>query len=266
MPIDLVIVFAFTFIIHLISTLAYAVRIAGVRTGRIAVSLALFNVLALVSRLSNSLQAPLLAKHVEEGILRGANGVETELRIVLLAAPLATLVGAVFIPTFQRVFTGAVETFAEERSMLRILIRMFSPRGARDLGRHATLPSRRHLVGLTRLAGAPVRILLANVVMTGLLTAGVIASLYAGTLNPSLRVTANTLSPVVNAVSTILLFLFIDPYLAVLTDDVVGGRTTEATFRRIVVAFVATRFAGTVLAQVLFVPSAQLVEVVARRL
>ena len=41
---------ALTFVIHLIGTLAYAVRIAGVRTRRIAVSFALFNVLAPVSR------------------------------------------------------------------------------------------------------------------------------------------------------------------------------------------------------------------------
>lgn len=266
MQIDLALVFALTFVIHLVSTLAYAVRIAAVRTGRVAVALALFNVVALVSRLSNSLQAPLLAKHVEEGILAGATGLEAEMRVVLLAAPLATLAGAAFIPTFQRVFTPAVESFGSERSLLRILARMLSPRGLREFAGHTRLPSPRHLRGLTRLSGAPVRVLLANVVMTALLTAGVMASLYAGSLNPSLRVTANTLSPVVNGVATVLLFLFVDPFLAVLIDDTVAGRRTEGQFRRIVVAFVASRFVGTVLAQVLFVPSARLVELVARRL
>ena len=39
-----------TFVIHLIGALAYAVRIAGVRTRRIAMSFALFNVLVLLSR------------------------------------------------------------------------------------------------------------------------------------------------------------------------------------------------------------------------
>jgi hypothetical protein len=34
-----------TFVIHLIGTLAYSVRIAGIRTKRIAVSLALFSIL-----------------------------------------------------------------------------------------------------------------------------------------------------------------------------------------------------------------------------
>ena len=42
---QLAVICALTFVIHLIGTLAYAVRIAGVRTGRIAVSFALFNIL-----------------------------------------------------------------------------------------------------------------------------------------------------------------------------------------------------------------------------
>lgn len=38
-------VFLLTFLIHLMSMLSYAVRIAGVRTRRAALSLALFNIL-----------------------------------------------------------------------------------------------------------------------------------------------------------------------------------------------------------------------------
>lgn len=68
---QLLLIFALTFVIHLIGTLAYSVRIAGTRTGRIAVSFALFNILVLVSRTSNSFQAPLLAKWVEENLLLG---------------------------------------------------------------------------------------------------------------------------------------------------------------------------------------------------
>ena len=52
---QLVIICLLTFVIHLVGTLAYSVRIAGVRTKRIAVSFALFNILVLVSRTSNSL-------------------------------------------------------------------------------------------------------------------------------------------------------------------------------------------------------------------
>ena len=59
MDIQLLFLCFLTFVIHLIGTLAYSVRIAGVRTGRIAVSLALFSILALVSRTSTSFLQPL---------------------------------------------------------------------------------------------------------------------------------------------------------------------------------------------------------------
>src|SRR5207344_2651658 len=97
------IICALTFVIHLVGTLAYSVRIAGTRTRRIALSLSLFNILILVSRTSNSFQAPLLAKRVESHLLvsDGANGT-MDFRVLLFSATLASLVGAMLIPTFQR--------------------------------------------------------------------------------------------------------------------------------------------------------------------
>jgi hypothetical protein len=105
-----------------------------------------------------------------------------------------------------------------------------------------------------------------NAVASSLLTVGVFASLYAGYLRPDLRVTANNLSPVVNAVSTILLFVFIDPYLSLLTDDVVAGRASEAHFRRCIVMLGGSRLLGTVIAQLLLIPAARLIAAVAARL
>lgn len=61
-----------TFVIHLIGTLAYSVRIAGIRTRRIAVSLALFSILVLVSRTANSFLGPFLAKRVESNLTAAA--------------------------------------------------------------------------------------------------------------------------------------------------------------------------------------------------
>jgi len=51
-------VFFFAFIIHLVSTLSYALRMAGARTRRIAISLALFNILALMSQESERALPP----------------------------------------------------------------------------------------------------------------------------------------------------------------------------------------------------------------
>jgi len=61
-----------TFVIHLVATLAYSVRITGVMTGRIAVSMALFNVLILASSAAAMLQNPLLAKRIDENCHPGS--------------------------------------------------------------------------------------------------------------------------------------------------------------------------------------------------
>ena len=103
-----------------------------------------------------------------------------------------------------------------------------------------------------------------NVAAVALWTIGVFASLYAGYLNPELRVTSSTLSSVVNGVATILMFVFIDPHMSVMTDDVVEGKTSESDFRRAIVWLVGSRFAGTLLAQALLVPAAFAVAFVAR--
>jgi hypothetical protein len=69
---------------------------------------------------------------------------------------------------------------------------------------------------------------------------------------------------VINGVASILLFVLIDPHLSVMTDDVMDGRTSEASFRRAVVWLSASRVAGTLLAQVMLVPAATAVAVIAR--
>jgi hypothetical protein len=98
--------------------------------------------------------------------------------------------------------------------------------------------------------------LTANVLAQALVTVGVLASLYAGYLNPEFRVTASQLSAAVNGFATILLFALIDPQLSVMTDDVVEGRLSATDFRQVIVWVSFSRLAGTLLAQALFLPSA----------
>jgi len=254
-----------TFVIHLIGTLAYAVRIAGVRTRRIAVSFALFNILVLVSRISNSFQGPFLAKRIEEELASpSAGGILFDLRLVLISATAATIVGALAVPTFQRLFSRAVTHFQLHRSVPKLLLHGFSKGGIRYLRDSVTPPSAQQLTGLKAGSGLPIRVLIMNVAAQALLTVGVLSTLYAGFLEPDFRVTAASLSAVVNGVATLLLFVFIDPQLSVMTDDVVDGRVSEPAFRRAVVALSLSRVAGTVIAQLLLVPAALVVVAVAR--
>lgn len=254
-----------TFIIHLISTLSYSVRIVGVRTRRIALSFALFNILILFSRTANTFQAPLLAKGLEQDLLsHRVRAAEGEFRWLLVSAAAATLLGAFLIPTFQRLFSKAVEKFSIDRSLSRLLLRAFSPAGLSYLAASVTIPSTQSISRATQGQSVPMKMLILNTLAVAFLTVGVFSSLYAGYLEPSLRTTSGYLSGIVNGVAALLLFIFIDPYLSILTDDVVNGHAAEEFFRRCVVMFVATRLVGTILAQLLLLPGAHLIVTVAR--
>lgn len=127
---------------------------------------------------------------------------------------LATVAGALLIPTFQRLFAHAVTAFCRYRSVPGLLPRGMSPAGI-----------------------AHVR--------------------------TSLRVTASQRSAVINGVATTLTFVFVDPYLSVRTDDAAEGKVGDPYFRRSVVRLTGSRLAGTILAQVLLVPAALWIVVVA---
>jgi hypothetical protein len=265
MDIHLAIICALTFVIHLVGTLAYSVRIAGVRTRRIAVSFALFNILVLVSRTSNSFQGPLLAKRVEAS-LGISQGLLSDFRWLLLSATLATVAGGFLIPTFQRIFSKAVLDFQAHRSIPRLLLHGLLKGGIGQIRDLASMPAAGNFASFQRPKSLSVNTMILNIAAVALWTVGVFASLYAGFLNPDLRMTSGQLSSIVNGVATILMFVFIDPHLSVMTDDVIDGRIAESTFRRAIVWLVASRVAGTLLAQALLIPSARLIVFVAEKI
>ena len=265
MAIQIIIVIVLTFVIHLISTLSYSVRIVGVRTRKIAISFALFNIMVLISRTSNSFQAPLLAKWIEENINLGIHPGTLEMRFIILSTSIATLIGGFLIPSFQRILSKAVMNFSIHKSVPKLLLYSFTQSGIRQIRQEMKLPDKGNFELLShKINEFPVKIFIYNSIAVSILTVGVLSSLYAGFLTPELRTTASTLSSIVNGFATILLFVFIDPYLSVLTDEVIEGKYAETDFRKTIRFMVFSRFIGTLLAQFLLIPFAKLIAEIAR--
>tara|TARA_R110002051_G_scaffold317932_2_gene399642 strand:+ start:3291 stop:4088 length:798 start_codon:yes stop_codon:yes gene_type:complete len=262
MTIQIIIVLLLTFIIHLISTLSYSVRIVGTRTRKIAVSFALFNIMVLISRTSNSFQAPLLAKWVENNINLNINPGTYEIRFILFVATLATIFGAFLIPTFQRILSKAVMNFSVHKSMPKLILHSFTKTGIKQLRKEISIPNRENL-SINSKAKFPLKIFIFNILAVAILSVGVLSSLYAGFITPELRTTASSLSAIVNGFATILMFVIIDPYLSILTDEVVEGKFAESEFRRTIRYMVFARVIGTILAQLLLVPFAHFIALVA---
>lgn len=265
LDIQLFTIIALTFVIHLIGTLAYGFRIAGIRTSQIAIAFSLFNVMVLVSRISNTFQAPLMAKRVENTISgQVIHDLITDFSLILLSASLATILGGILIPTMQRVGKTAVESFQKTRSIPALMLAIMTPRGVSTLASSIAIPRWQNISQLATRGNIPIKIVLLNIFATALWTVGVLASIYAGILDPEFRVTANSLSGVINGVATIMMFVLIDPYLAGLTDDVTHDRVSEQYYRKFVVWMVLSRLVGTIIAQIFLLPSAHLIAWIAR--
>jgi hypothetical protein len=259
---QIALVLALTFLINLITTLSYSVRIVGIRTGRIAVSFALFNILVLVSRTANGFQAPLLASTIEKNINYGLGANLWDFRLIILSCTISTILGGLMIPSFQRLLSIAVEKFSIYKSVPKVIFHGFSKSGFTSIKENLVIPSSKNISKLDLGREFPWKVFIMNVLAVAIVTVGVLSSLYAGYFNPEFRTTASSLSAIINGVA-ILMFVFIDPFLSVMTDDVVLGKTKESLFRKYIVYMVIARVIGTFIAQLILIPAARLISITA---
>lgn len=270
----LLLVAGLTALIHLINTVIYAVRVAGVRTGRPATAMSIFNVVFLLSSTANMIQGPLMATIVEGTILSAATPAVREqalaflagqIRLVLAAATLGTLLGFLGQRSFARIFAAGVSLFEYVGgSVPRLLgLLLCRPRRAAGLARRHALPFPPAVRSREPAGRLPRGFLVLNVLVTGIFTTGVLSALYAGALYPDYRASATMLASLVNGVAQVLFATVVDPTAARLTDQALQGQRPFADVQRMSLYLAATRLAGTVLAQAVFLPAAYLIRAVA---
>lgn len=251
----------FTLLIHMTESLAYSMRLAGVRTKKIATALSFVTTTLLISRFSNLFQAPLLGAMVDMAILHpSANAVmqlESSFRIILLFAFLGSLIGAFLTPTMVNIFISAIQQFSIYGSVPKLFLNALKPRSIIHFFKAFKRPtiSMRHRISLTPL---PKGFLILNLVMTSIYAIGVLCSLLAGAMMPEFRSTALQLSGIVNGMATILMTLFVDPSGARITDQAINQERPEEDVRSTVFFLQLGKIIGTlILAQLLLHPMAK---------
>jgi len=255
----LIIVCFFTMVINLIDTLSYSIRPSGVRTKKLAVSLSLFNIMAVISRLSNMIQGPFLGSLVDISIkynmvpLLGLN-----MRLVLLSATMGAVIGAPLMPTFVSVFSAAINGMETAGSVPKLILMSLKWENIKRIRSKMVLPRLSMLKGIKE-TNIPKSFLIYNVIITSIYTTGIISSLYAGALLPEFRTTASLLSGIVNGFATILLTVIVDPVAALITDQALAGKRTQKDVNTMVVLLVFGKIIGTLLAQVVFLPASHLI-------
>ena len=285
----ILIVIALTVLIHLVGTLAYSVRVAGVRTGRLLTAFSLYNIIFLLVSFSHSIQAPLLTSLMEMGIKSGSlqAGVgmafgqlvyheayrehlallSWQMRAVIMAATLGTLGGAFLMPFFVRVFVKAIGNFEASGSLIKAFTGLGSVFGR---GKERGKPRRQWRKGLwkeRRLLPAltlPRNFLIANIVVTGIYTTSVLSAIYAGAMFPDFRTTATMLSAAVSGFATVLAAVVVEPAASSITDEALRGDRAESDVRQLAIYMAITRLLGTLLAQAFFLPCALLIKFIAQ--
>jgi len=254
----LILIALFVLIIHSIETLAYAVRLSGVRVRLLASALSLFNVMVMVSRLANMMQQPFTGSLIDSAPETNTfEFVEAQYRIIIGSSTIGTMLGILLLPTFISIFSRAIIHLSAERGSIPGLVKKGMNIGyiRRGIG-HIHLPKLSYLKGI-RLKDIPVQLFFINMIITAVYTIGVLAALYAAIIVPERAATAIMASGLINGLATILLIVFVDPKISVLADDVLNRRGSYLNLKSIAVMMIASRLLGTLLAQLFFLPGAR---------
>jgi hypothetical protein len=257
-----------TFVVQGVTIGAYAARLAGVQTKRIATSISLFNLLVTTGRLANLFMAFFIGPLSDQAgsatvdLALWHHVFEVQLRLVVLAGTLGMVAFALLLPMFTYLFRRGVRSFEARGSIPHSLVRLASPAVIADVLKSERLPSLAQLRAFNW-RSLPKRLLIFNTVVMCVYAIGVQASYLASVLDPTVARTAIGLSGVINGIGTIAFTLFVDPTSSMITDQAIHGKRTVEEVRSMVFYLSLTAILGSLISQAILYPAAVLIKVVA---
>lgn len=253
-----------TLVIHSIETLQFAVSFVGIRMKRLALTGTLFSMVLLVSRTANMGQGVLLGSFADTTISSQGDptSFEMRIRVLLLAATLGSILGALFLPTFIRYLSKSVEVFDRHGSFPGLIGAFFRRGGIQKTDFSRAIKSvstpKTEQIKVTSFSPIPWWFYVMDILITAVFTVGVLSTLYAGILEPEHRSATGQMSGVVNGLATILMFMFISPRVAKCVDNAIQNSANLNQVRTMVIILVLCKIAGTLIAQALLLPCTKL--------
>ncbi|HVA38702.1 MAG TPA: DUF2837 family protein [Candidatus Dormibacteraeota bacterium] len=255
---------------------AYGARLAGVITGRVAISISLFNLFVTASRLASLVYTPMFAslsdharcimEHGSPASHVQALGVfAAQSRMILLAATVGAMIGTALLPVFIHLYLRGIAVYERTGSIPRGLLRLIDPRVLASIARSAKAP-RLDIARRFHLKAVPAKLLISNVLVTAVYTAGVVSAYYAGVIRPGAAGTAFGLSGLINGIGTVAFTLVVDPTSAFIVDQAVKGERSIDDVKSMVLWLSLTMVLGTLLSQLVLAPGAHLIAYVAHLL
>ncbi len=279
---QLFVALAINVLVQAIQIGAYAARLAGVRTGRIATSISLFNLFVTASRLATLVYTlmlgplsdkagnavkTLVSRHPPPPDINGLIGqiqhtFEWQLRLIIVAGTVGTILGSLMLPMFTYLYVRGVRSFEHTKSLPHSLARLADPRVLWDVLTHLRVPHYREIFSFST-RNIPRRLLIFNVVVTGIYAIGVVAAYYASVLDVNVARTAIGISGIINGIGTIAFTFFVDPTSSIMVDEAVKGERPHEEVKAMVFYLSVTAILGWLVSQVLLWPAAWIISAVA---
>jgi len=246
-------------VVQALAITAYAARLAGARSGRVATAISLFNIFATGSRLAQMFYSPMLGALSDHAAFTSLVAYQWQLRIIVIAGAVGAIIGTLAIPTFVMLYLRAIRSLERNNSVLKAALGLFRPSTV------AAIFTEVKFGVATRLGDLPFRrvpkdILVLNVLVTAVYGIGIVAAAYASVLYPQAARTAVLSSGLVNGFATIAYNIVVDPTSALITDRAVRGERSIDDVRALVAGLSGTAVLGLALSQLLLIPGARLIE------
>ncbi len=247
-----------TFVIHIIDTFAYSVRLNSVKSGRFALSNTLFNLFYLISLTAHTLQAPLIGSLMDSSINQSIDPLPY-IRKIIWVASAAVFFGIVLTPTFLKFFSRAVKSLEHSGSVPSVVMDALRFRNIRRFIQNVTLPSKK-MINHLPFHRIPSELIVLNALVTGIYTIGVMSAYYAAFLvDAQHRLAASASSGIINSAANIIFMLFVDPKSSIITDQALKGNRPYEDVKALVVMLMSAKLIGTIMGQLLLIPVAHVI-------
>ena len=250
--------FVSTFIIHIIDTFAYSVRLNSVKSGQFALSNTLFNLFYLISLTAHTLQTPLIGCLMDSALNQSINPLPS-LRQIIWVATFGVFCGIILTPSFLKFFSKAVKNLERSGSVPSVVIDALRFCSVRRLIRIVALPSR-VMVNNLPFQRIPKELIALNALVTGIYTVGVMSAYYAALLvDGQHRLAASASAGIINSAANIIFMLFVDPKSSIITDQALKGNRPYEDVKALVVMLMSAKLIGTIMGQLLLIPVARVI-------
>lgn len=250
-------------VMTIIGVSAYGSRLAGVKTQKLSSAFSLYNILNLCSRFANMLFLPLLGALVETAIKENdINKLTNQFYIVLFSVLLGTVIAMFLLPTFANFFEKLVEKLAIHKNFTVLFVKECKWKNIKKVFNLIHIPKIKNIKTYVS-STLPKETLWLNPIIVAVYTVGYLASLYAGALVPECRLVASQLSSTINGIGTILLYLFIDPIVGIISDEVMAKRRNFSDLKSLIFYLSMGRLIGVIISFPLLIPLAKFIAKIA---